>query len=61
MTEPTPIDRAITQACEMTYDSPRNYPNSHHNYWKCNDGSDLSRCPTPDRPGNCGYPIARND
>lgn len=32
-----------------------------HNCWKCKDGADLSRCPTPDRPGNCGYPHARND
>lgn len=32
-----------------------------HNCWKCKDGSDLSRCPTPERPGNCGYPHARND
>ena len=32
-----------------------------HNCWKCRDGRDLSRCPTPDRPGNCGYPHARND
>lgn len=32
-----------------------------HNCWKCKDGTDLSRCPTPDRPGNCGYPHARND
>lgn len=32
-----------------------------HNCWKCKDGTDPSRCPTPDRPGNCGYPHARND
>lgn len=32
-----------------------------HNCWKCKDGSNPSRCPTPDRPGNCGYPTARND
>lgn len=33
----------------------------HHNCARCKDGTDLSRCPTPDRPGNCGYPHARND
>ena len=33
----------------------------NHNCWRCNDGRDLSRCPMPDRPGNCGYPHARND
>jgi hypothetical protein len=32
-----------------------------HNCWKCKDGRDLSRCPTPDHPGNCGFPHARND
>lgn len=32
-----------------------------HNCWKCKDGQQLDRCPTPDRPGNCGYPHARND
>lgn len=32
-----------------------------HNCWKCSDGIDLSCCPTPDRPGNCGYSHARDD
>ncbi|MDE2232522.1 MAG: hypothetical protein KGJ90_00120 [Patescibacteria group bacterium] len=32
-----------------------------HNCWKCKDGTELSKCPTPNRPGNCGYPHARND
>lgn len=32
-----------------------------HNCWKCRDGSAPHRCPTPERPGNCGYPHARND
>ena len=32
-----------------------------HNCWKCQDGTRPGRCPTPDRPGNCGYPHARND
>lgn len=32
-----------------------------HNCWRCKDGSEPARCPTPDRPGNCGYPHARND
>jgi hypothetical protein len=32
-----------------------------HNCWKCNNGADLSKCPTPKTPGNCGYPHARND
>lgn len=34
---------------------------AHHNCSRCKDGADLSRCPTPDSPGNCGYPHARND
>lgn len=34
---------------------------AHHNCWRCKDGTDLSRCTTPDRPGNCGYPQARDD
>ena len=34
---------------------------THHNCSRRKDGTDLSRCPTPDRPGNCGYPQARND
>lgn len=34
---------------------------ANHNCWKCKDGTDLTKCPTPDRPGNCGYPHARND
>jgi hypothetical protein len=32
-----------------------------HNCWRCRNGADLSKCPTPDRPGNCGNPQARND
>lgn len=32
-----------------------------HNCSRCHDGVNLSRCPTPDRPGNCGFPHARND
>lgn len=32
-----------------------------HNCARCKNGTDLSRCPTPDRPGNCGFPHARND
>lgn len=32
-----------------------------HRCWKCDDGRHLDRCPTPHRPGNCGYPRARND
>jgi hypothetical protein len=32
-----------------------------HDCWKCRDGSDLLRCPTPARPGNCGYPRARKE
>lgn len=34
---------------------------AHHNCSRCKNGTDLSRCPTPERPGNCGYPHARND
>ena len=34
---------------------------AHHNCWKCKNGSQPNLCPTPDRPGNCGYPHARND
>lgn len=33
----------------------------HHNCARCNHGRNLFRCPTPNRPGNCGYPYARND
>lgn len=32
-----------------------------HRCARCRDGALLGRCPTPDRPGNCGNPIARND
>lgn len=32
-----------------------------HNCSRCKNGADLSKCPTPERPGNCGYPHARND
>lgn len=33
----------------------------YHNCWKCKDGTRLDLCPTPECPGNCGYPHARND
>jgi hypothetical protein len=33
----------------------------YHNCHRCADGARLDRCPTPERPGNCGYPHARND
>lgn len=33
----------------------------YHNCSRCRNGSRLDRCPTPERPGNCGHPIARND
>lgn len=33
----------------------------NHNCARCSNGANLSRCPTPNRPGNCGYPQARND
>lgn len=32
-----------------------------HNCWKCKDGTRPDLCPTPNRPGNCGHPHARND
>ena len=32
-----------------------------HRCARCNDGARPERCPTPDRPGNCGEPQARND
>lgn len=32
-----------------------------HNCSHCANGTNLSRCPTPNRPGNCGHPRARND
>lgn len=34
---------------------------AYHNCWKCKDGTQPERCPTRERPGNCGYPYARND
>lgn len=33
----------------------------YHNCWKCKDGTRLDLRPTPERPGNCGHPHARND
>src|SRR6185312_547124 len=30
----------------------------YHNCSRCKNGTDLSRCPTPDVPGNCGEPVA---
>ena len=33
----------------------------YHNCWKCRDGMEPHRCPTPKTPGNCGFPHARND
>ena len=33
----------------------------YHNCSRCQNGARLDRCPTPDAPGNCGQPHARND
>lgn len=33
----------------------------YHNCARCQDGKRPDRCPTPERPGNCGYPQARDD
>ena len=48
-------------ARELLPDNSRPGIFANHNCWKCKDGADLSKCPTPNRPGNCGYPHARND
>jgi hypothetical protein len=32
-----------------------------HRCARCSDGAHPERCPTPDRPGNCGELQARND
>ena len=42
-------------------DPTRNGIFRDHNCARCQNGVDLARCPTPDRPGNCGEPHARND
>lgn len=55
---PPPIPD-VPDARDPDYSRPGIF--AHHNCSRCKDGTDLSRCPTPDRPGNCGYPQARND
>lgn len=67
------IQATVEEFCDVAFNVPAPPPDprdpdysrpgifAHHNCSRCKDGAELSRCPTPDRPGNCGYPHARND